>query len=63
MLDRVCQYLRATRRATVEPNQIVLAQGVFALFGGVIAAMKDRLKRAPRIAVPKGSYGAYLPAR
>jgi DNA-binding transcriptional MocR family regulator len=61
MLDRVCQYLRATRRATVEPNQIVLAQGVFALFGGVIAAMKDRLNRAPRIAVPKGSYGPIYP--
>ena len=61
MLERVSEYLRVTRRACVEAEQIVLSQGVFPLFGALIGAMKSRLRRAPLVAVPTGSYGPVYP--
>ncbi len=57
MIERVCSYFKATRQVDVEPSQIVLSQGVFPLFGALLATLRKRLKRAPIVALPDGSYG------
>lgn len=59
--ERVCAYLKFTRHVGVAPRRIVLAQGVFPVFGAFIQAMKERLGRAPVVAVPDGSYGPLYP--
>lgn len=55
--ERVASYLKFTRHAQVEPERIVLAQGVFPLFGALLSALKHKLGRAPLVAVPEGGYG------
>lgn len=59
--QRVSDYFQATRSAKIAPAQIVLAQGVFGVFGAIIAALRRRLGRAPLVAIPKGSYGPLYP--
>lgn len=59
--ERVCAYVKFTRHVTVSPRRIVLAQGVFPLFGAFIQALKLRLGRAPVVGVPDGSYGPLYP--
>lgn len=58
---RIVEYWRKTRSARCRQERIVLAQGVFSLFGSLIRVLKERLKRAPLIAVPDGTYGPVYP--
>lgn len=58
---RITSYLDLTRRVMVVPDRIALAQGAFPLFGALIRAMRERLGRAPRVAIPDGSYGPLYP--
>ncbi len=58
---RVARYLEATRNSLVTPDRIVLAQGVFPLFGALLTALRMRLGRSPRVAVPNGTYGVVYP--
>ncbi len=58
---RITSYLDLTRRVMVLPDRIALAQGAFPLFGAVIRAMREKLGRAPRVAIPDGSYGPLYP--
>lgn len=58
---RITSYLAHTRRAMVVPDRIALAQGAFPLFGALIRALRARLGRRPRVAIPDGSYGPLYP--
>ena len=59
--DRIAAYMRHTRHVEVDPRRISLAQGVFPVFGAIIAAFRHKLGRAPRVALPDGSYGPLYP--
>ena len=59
--DRVCAYMKWTRKVTLSPNRVTLAQGVFALFGALIKTLTARLGRPCVVAVPDGSYGPLYP--
>jgi aspartate/methionine/tyrosine aminotransferase len=59
--ERVAAYLKWTRKVSVSGKRIVLAQGVFPLFGAIIKAMSARLGRPCLVAVPDGSYGPLYP--
>ena len=59
--QRVTAYVAATRGAMVTPDRVILAQGVFPLFGSLVNALARRLGRSPLIAVPTGSYGVIYP--
>jgi aspartate/methionine/tyrosine aminotransferase len=59
--ERVCSYMRHTRHVQLGPERVVLAQGVFPLFGALIKALQEKLGRPPRVAVPDGSYGPLYP--
>lgn len=59
--SRVSAYLRKTRETGVEVSRLVLAQGVFPLFGALIQSFAKRLGRAPVIALPRASYGPLYP--
>ncbi|MBL8083249.1 MAG: aminotransferase class I/II-fold pyridoxal phosphate-dependent enzyme [Candidatus Obscuribacter sp.] len=59
--ERICAYVKFTRHVGVSPRRVVLAQGVFPLFGAFIQAMTARLGRPPLVAVPDGSYGPLYP--
>ena len=61
MRSRVQAYLKFTRHINITDERIVLAQGVFPLFGSLIEAMKKRLGRPPVVALPRGSYGPIYP--
>lgn len=54
---RVKAYLETTRRTTVNEDNIVLGKGVFPLLAALIDTLKQRLGRAPIVALPIGSYG------
>jgi aspartate/methionine/tyrosine aminotransferase/methylase of polypeptide subunit release factors len=54
---RVKAYLEATRRTQVNQDQIVLGKGVFPVLAALMAALTQRLGRAPIVALPVGSYG------
>ena len=55
--ERVCAYLKATRQVCADPGSVVLGQGAFPLFGALLSSLKQKLKRAPVVALPNGSYG------
>lgn len=59
--ERVCSYMRHTRHVQLGPERVLLAQGVFPLFGAVIKGLREKLGRPPRVAVPDGSYGPLYP--
>lgn len=59
--ERVCSYVNFTRHVGTTPRRVVLAQGVFPLFGAFVQAMKARLGRAPVVGLPSGSYGPLYP--
>ncbi len=59
--DRVRSYLKQTRAAEVLTDRIVLAQGVFPLFGALVRTLARRLGRPPVVALPTGSYGPIYP--
>lgn len=59
--SRVASYMKFTRHATVEADRVVLAQGVFPLFGSLIQVMRQRLGRPPVVALPHGTYGLIYP--
>lgn len=59
--DRVCAYMKWTRKVSLSPNRVTLAQGVFALFGALIKTLTARLGRPCVVAVPDGSYGPLYP--
>lgn len=61
MRSRVGSYLRKTRGSEVDPSRIVLAQGVFPLFGALIHGLKMHLGRSPIIVLPRASYGPLFP--
>ncbi|MBI4533821.1 MAG: 50S ribosomal protein L11 methyltransferase, partial [Candidatus Melainabacteria bacterium] len=45
--DRIVSYLQSTRGISVNPNRIVLSQGVFPLFGSLVRCLARRLGRSP----------------
>ncbi len=55
--ERVSAYMQATRHVEVDSKRVVLSQGVYPLFGGLITSLKNRLQRPPVVAMPNGSYG------
>lgn len=59
--ERIAAYVLKTRHATIEPDSVVLGQGVFPLIGALVQAMRDRLGRPPVVAIPRGSYGPIFP--
>ncbi len=59
--DRVTSYLRATRGADVPAGRIVLGQGVYPLLGALIRCLREKLGRAPVVALPDGTYGPCYP--
>lgn len=61
LCSRISAYLVKTRHAEFDQSCIVPAEGVFPLFGALIATLKHQLGRAPRVAIPRGSYGPVFP--
>ncbi|HEY9711992.1 MAG TPA: aminotransferase class I/II-fold pyridoxal phosphate-dependent enzyme, partial [Chroococcales cyanobacterium] len=61
VVSRVASYMKSTRHVPVEPERIVLSQGVFPLFGAMISTLARRLGRPPVIGLPDGSYGPIAP--
>lgn len=61
VIDRIASYVEATRQSFVDPERIVLGEGVFPLLGNLIRTMAVRLGRAPIVALPSGSYGLFYP--
>ncbi len=59
--ERVAAYMKWTRKVSISGKRIVLAQGVFPLFGAMIKALSKRLGRPCLVAVPDGSYGPLYP--
>lgn len=59
--NRAASYIAYTRNAMVVPDRIAIAQGAFPIFGAVIRSLKERLGRAPIVAIPDGSYGPLYP--
>lgn len=59
--ERVAAYMKWTRKVSLPGKRIVLAQGVFPLFGALIKALSKRLGRPCLVAVPDGSYGPLYP--
>lgn len=58
---RVAAYLKFTRNVEVDYKSIVLGQGTFPLFGNLIQVLRDRLGRAPVVALANGTYGPIFP--
>jgi len=58
---RVAAYILKTRHATIDPQSVVLAQGVFPLFGALVQTLRARLGRQPLVAIARGSYGPMFP--
>ncbi|MDR3615911.1 MAG: aminotransferase class I/II-fold pyridoxal phosphate-dependent enzyme [Candidatus Obscuribacterales bacterium] len=59
---RVVDYMRITRGASItDAERVVLAQGVFPLFGSLLRVLTERLGRPPVVAVPQGTYGLIYP--
>ncbi|MBX9568830.1 MAG: aminotransferase class I/II-fold pyridoxal phosphate-dependent enzyme [Candidatus Obscuribacterales bacterium] len=58
---RVAAYLKYTRKIEVDPRSIVLGQGSFPLFGTLLQVLRDRLGRAPVVALANGTYGPIFP--
>ena len=52
-------YLRATRLPGVEEAQIALGSGTQPLLFDALLALRFKLGRAPRLLLPKGSYGIF----
>lgn len=59
--DRVSAYMKWTRKVSVAPGRVTLAQGVFPLFGALVKTLSARLGRPCVVAVPDGSYGPLYP--
>ena len=59
--ERVAAYVKETRHATINPQAVVLGQGVSSLFGALIQTLRDKLGRSPVVGVPRGSYGPVFP--
>ncbi|MBX9687208.1 MAG: aminotransferase class I/II-fold pyridoxal phosphate-dependent enzyme, partial [Candidatus Obscuribacterales bacterium] len=59
--ERVAAYVSKTRHANIDPANVVLGQGVFPLFAALVQSLKERLGRAPLVAVASGSYGPIFP--
>ena len=59
---RIVDYMRVTRGAHIaDSERVVLAQGVFPLFGSLLRVLTERLGRPPVVAVPQGTYGLIYP--
>jgi len=59
--ERVAAYMKWTRKVSLPGKRIVLAQGVFPLFGALVKTLSKRLGRPCLVAVPDGSYGPLYP--
>jgi len=59
--QRVTSYTYYTRGQMVTPDRVVLAQGLYPIFGALLRTLAARLGRAPVVAVPSGSYGCIYP--
>jgi len=61
MRSRIAAYLKHTRNADINQNQIALGQGVFPLLAGMLGALALKLGRKPLVALHTGSYGPLFP--
>lgn len=59
--ERIVAYVKKTRHANISTESVVIGQGVFPLVSAVIMALKEKLGRAPVVAIPTGSYGPIYP--